>query len=89
MKSTTDLARMMTWLAFGLVLYGCAALAGVNNPAIQTVLYKLGHVTTLSWVGYWVARHALGRISLYATDSDRLSRSILMGSIVIAGSMGI
>ena len=84
-----DALRMSVWLAAGLVFYALAVFLGVNYPAAQTVCYKIGHVTTLSWVGYWVSRQLLGRISTQSAPVDRLSRAVLVAGIVLAGSMGL
>lgn len=87
--SARDQRRMLIWLLIGIALYVASALLGPNHPATQTVLYKLGHVTTLAWVGYWIARNALGRLQLGATPTDRLARALLIGAVVIAGSLGL
>ena len=84
-----DPFRMVIWLLAGLFLYGAAALVGSDWPAVQTVLYKLGHVTTLAWFGYWIYRQAIGRLDLTSDPTDRLARAVLMGAVIIAGSMGL
>ncbi len=84
-----DVARMIVWLLAGLLLYAAAVLVGQNTPAVQTVLYKLGHVTTLAWVGYWIARQAIGRIDIASDPTDRLARAVIMAGVIIAGSMGL
>lgn len=89
MKPTSDLHRMATWLALGLAAYACAALVGPDAPAIQTVFWKIGHVTTLAWVGYWVGRQALGRLEAGASGLDRLARAVIMAGVIMAGSMGL
>lgn len=100
MDKLSDFARMIVWLLAGLALYAAAMMVGSDRPAVQTVLYKLGHVTTLAWVGYWLARGALGRI--VSNDNHRknytarpsapielLARAVLVGAVIIAGSLGL
>ena len=83
-----DQRRMLAWLLIGIAMYVLSALVGNDHPATQTVLYKLGHVTTLAWVGYWLARNALGRLNADATPTDRLARALLIAGVVVAGSLG-
>jgi hypothetical protein len=82
---------MAAWLACGLALYFASAALGPQWPAWQTVLYKLGHVTTLAWVGYWIARQAIGRLddTQRTTSTDRLARAVVMAGVIIAGSLGL
>lgn len=89
MEKQLNIGRMIGWLVAGLALYACAYLAGSNLPAVQTVFYKLGHVTTLAWVGYWISRQMLGRINNNSDNTDRIARAILAGCVIIAGSMGL
>lgn len=80
---------MIVWLLIGILLYVASAMLGPQHPATQTVLYKLGHVTTLAWVGYWIARNAVGRITASSPPLDRLARAVLIAGVVIAGSLGL
>lgn len=89
MEKQLNLGRMIGWLFAGLALYACAYATGNAYPAVQTVFYKLGHVTTLAWVGYWIARQMLGRIDKDSDSIDSIARAILAGSVILAGSMGL
>lgn len=91
MSKALDRMRMITWLIFGLALYLASWFAGNDHPFIQTILYKTGHVTTLAWVGYWISRHAVGRISQTAktTEGQYLARAIIIAGVIIAGSLGL
>ena len=89
MKTIKDNLRMLVWLAIGLALYLASAGAGSDRPMAQTVLYKLGHVTTLAWVGYWIARNALGRITAASCSTDRLARAVVIAGTIVAGSLGL
>ena len=83
-----NLHRMIVWLAAGLALYLASFMAGIDAPAAQTVLYKLGHVTTLAWCGYWISRNALGRVTPDSAPTDRLARAVIVAGVILAGSMG-
>ena len=88
-ETVIDKLRMAIWLVLGLSLYAASALIGTDNPQWQTVTYKMGHVTTLAWTGYWIARQALGRIGYTSTQSAVTARAILIGAVIIAGSLGL
>lgn len=89
MKHLLDKFRMLAWLAAGLAMYFLAALVGSDLPAVQTVFYKLGHVTTLAWVGYWISRQAIGRVYSASSGTEKLARAVLVGCVIVAGSMGL
>lgn len=87
--SQNDRFRMFVWLIVGLALYSLAQVAGVDRPAVQTVLWKLGHVTTLAWVGYWISRQAIGRVGSASAPVDRLARAVVIAGVIVAGSLGL
>lgn len=89
MAAIIDKFRMLIWLLLGFALYAASILAGTDYPAIQTTAQKLGHVTTLAWVGYWIARQAVGRIDELSTSNDRIARAVVMAGVIIAGSLGL
>lgn len=84
-----DKFRMLAWLLSGLAMYLAAYLVSSAFPAVQTVFYKLGHVTTLAWFGYWIARNSLGRVHKNTQPIERLARAVLMAGVIVAGSMGL
>lgn len=90
-----NIKRMIIWLLLGLVLYASSYIVGHDNPQglfMQTILYKLGHVTTLAWVGYWIARMAIGRVDLNSRMNppyDKLARAVIIAGVIMAGSMGL
>jgi len=88
-KKLSNASRMGLWLVLGLALYAMSMLAGTDHPAIQTIFYKLGHVTTLAWVGYWIARQSVGRLDALSSPNERLARAVVMSGVIIAGSMGL
>lgn len=93
MKSTTEnhncerrnLLRMAEWLLVAFILYASALLLmrhGVSGP-VQTLVWKLGHVTLGGYAGYWIDRHAFrDRIR---GDSHPLV--MIRRAIIIFGSM--
>lgn len=85
----TDKLRMLVWLAFGIAAYLASILVGPDHPVIQTTFYKIGHVTTLAWIGYWIARNAIGRIGATSTPNDRIARALVIGAVIVAGSLGL
>jgi hypothetical protein len=89
MKRLDNFSRMIIWLILGLALYLMAMLVGSDRPAVQTVFYKLGHVTILAFVGYWIARQAVGRIDQMSDPGDRLARAVVIAGVIIAGSLGL
>lgn len=89
MARIQDRARMAAWLLAALGCYGIAAVLGTDHPLAQTVAYKAGHVTMLAWVGYWIARNSLGRITDDTSSHRVVARSVLMGAVIIAGSLGL
>lgn len=88
-QNVLDKFRMAIWLVLGLSLYYASTLIGTEHPQWQTVTYKMGHVTTLAWVGYWIARQALGRVNYNSPQYAITARALLIGSVIIAGSLGL
>lgn len=84
-----DKLRMVIWLVIGLGAYTASVLVGPSDPIVQTTLYKIGHVTVLAWIGYWIARNAIGRLDTTSTQGDKLGRALVMGAVIIAGSLGL
>ncbi len=79
--------KMAQWLCLGLALYTLAWLVGSDLPAAQTVLYKAGHVTMFAWVGYWIARNAVGAENDGGQAS--LAKSIVISAVVLGGCLGL
>ncbi|MES2319992.1 MAG: hypothetical protein V4631_21130 [Pseudomonadota bacterium] len=89
MGKVLDKFRMLIWFLIGAGLYFTSTLIGSDHPAWQTIAYKMGHVTTLAWVGYWISRMAVGRIDARSTSNDKLARAIVIAGVIIAGSLGL
>ncbi|MDE4918287.1 putative membrane protein [Cupriavidus metallidurans] len=85
-----DRLRMVVWLLFGLAFYVAVLLIdGSRYPTVQVTLQKLGHVTTFAWVGYWIARQALGRVNASSHTHDRIARAIVIAGVILAGLTGL
>lgn len=89
MARMQDRARMAIWLAAAMACYAIAHILGNQHPLSQTVAYKAGHVTLLAWIGYWIARNSLGRIYDETSSQRVVARAVLMGCVIIAGSLGL
>lgn len=88
-----DLFRMFGWLPVGIVFYAVSIYVGTANPQVQLLAWKLGHVCTFSWFGYWIARQIIGRLETGLTrlldghvDTTHESIIVLARSLLLAGS---
>jgi hypothetical protein len=84
--------RLLLWLVVGLACYQASIFLGTDYPQTQTALWKFGHVTTFGWVGYWIARNALGRLARTGkapTTGQYIGRAIVIGCAMIAGAHGL
>ena len=84
-----NLTRMLPWAIFAFVLYAVAL--NIPQPQIQTLLWKLGHITLGANVGYWIDRTAfLDRLAPGSTDPIRaLSRAIVVAAAILGLSLGL
>jgi hypothetical protein len=77
--------RMVEWLVIALAFYAAALLMlqlGHQGP-VQTIIWKLGHVTMGGYAGYWIDRAAFrDRIR---QDSQPLV--MIRRAIIIFGAM--
>ena len=85
----TEPFRMIAWLLAGLALYAASMAVGASFPQAQVALWKAGNATTFGWIGYWMARTAIGRVNDISREGDLLARAILMGAVVVAGALGL
>jgi len=87
--------RMLEWLALALVAYATAAVlapAGLNDPMwakLSDMAFKVGHATMAAFVGYWIDRHTLGRVTERATQGRLLARAVIIGSCMLCVSAGL
>lgn len=89
-----DLLRMFGWLPVGVMFYAASIYVGTSNPQIQLLAWKLGHVCTFSWFGYWLARQIVGRLETSLTrivdgrlDTTHEAILVLARALMLAGSM--
>lgn len=85
-----DKLRMMQWLLVALAFYLLAMFVVTSaQPQLQTALWKCGNVTLGSFLGYWLDRNALGRVTPYSTEGRQVSRAIVMGAAVLGLALGL
>jgi hypothetical protein len=83
-----DRTRMLSWLLLSFLLYALALM--ISQPVqVQTLLWKAGHVTVAAHLGYWVDRHAFGRVTAGDSDTRRMARAIVIAGAMLAMSMGL
>jgi hypothetical protein len=80
---------MLPWALLALLFY-TVALA-TPQPQIQTLLWKIGHITLGANVGYWIDRTAFqDRLEPGTTDPIRaLSRAIVVAAAILGLSLGL
>jgi hypothetical protein len=87
--------RMIVWIMLGVGLYYGSIAVGPEHQQLQVALWKIAHVTTLAFVGYWISRQALGRVRKtcerrpIAAALRLVARAVLIGLVVLAGSTGL
>ena len=83
-----DNFRMVQWLLTAVALYVMAVF--VPHPQIQTVLWKMGHITLAAFIGYWIDRHSFrDRVTDDADNLKQIRRAIIMGSAMLAIALGM
>lgn len=83
-----DKARMLQWLIVAIILY--AAALPIDQPQIQTALWKCGNVTLAAWLGYMIDRHAFyyERCDKY-NHMCQIRRAIIMAATMLAIGLGL
>lgn len=93
-KNWFDKARMVQWLLFSVLAYLLAMLlaeiptghdpdAGLY-PRLQAVLWKSGHLNLGAFIGYWIGRTRLGRLTRESSDIKYLAHAIVIGMAMYA-----
>lgn len=84
-----DKLRMFHWLLIAAGLYFAATI--VQQPQLQIVLWKTGHITVAAFAGYWVDRAAFRETRLNVRSDPRLQirRAIVIGAAMVAISLGM
>lgn len=80
-KSDPNKLRMVEWLIIALAFYAAALLMlqlGHQGP-VQTIIWKLGHVTMGGYAGYWIDRAAFrDRINQESQPLVMIRRAIII-----------
>lgn len=86
-KMGWDIIRMSSWLLAGLALMFLTFDFGLqeSNPGLQATIYNLANITIRAWIGYWIARHTLGRVDQNGNDPPimYLARAVVIGAVVL------
>lgn len=82
-----DLYRMLHWLVIALALYAAALLT--TQPQLQTGLWKLGHITTGAFAGYWVDRNLYGRVNSGSESGRLIARALIVVACVLGMALGL
>jgi hypothetical protein len=84
-----NLTRMLPWALLALLFY-TAALA-TAQPQIQTLLWKVGHITLGANIGYWIDRTAFqDRLNPNTTDPIRaMARAVVVAAAILGLSLGL
>lgn len=89
---TRDIMRMVEWLLLAALFYwGAMQLPITGHYApLQTLLWKLGHVTLGSFVGYWIDRIAFrDRIQCSTPPLIKIRRAVMMATATVTLGMGL
>ena len=86
-RATQETMRMAQWLAAAMALYFVTFDFGLQEsyPGVQATIYTAANITLRAWIGYWIARSALGRLKLDGTDAagKLIARAIIIGAAVM------
>ena len=87
-SGTGGYSRMWQWLVLGVVFYTSALL--ITQVQLQTLFWKLGHVTIGSYMAYWVYRVLFGRFERSkATQGQYVARAIVVLACIYAVANGL
>ena len=86
-RYAADALRMMQWFAVAGALYVVTFDLGLQetHPGLQATIYTLANITIRAWLGYWIARTALGRVDLDggSDSSQYIARAIIIAGVVL------
>lgn len=84
----SDVSRMIHWLLLAAIFYVSAVF--VQQPQLQTGLWKAGHITLGAYLGYWIDRHLFGRYSFdHAYAPRAIARAVVVGTCVLGMAFGL
>jgi hypothetical protein len=86
-RAARDTLRMAQWLAVAIGLYFLTFDFGLQEsaPGLQATIYTIANITLRAWIGYWIARSALGRLKMDGTDAagKLIARAIIIAAAVM------
>jgi hypothetical protein len=83
-----DYFRMFQWLLLAACFYVAAVI--VQQPQIETGLWKAGHITSGAYLGYWMDRHLFGRFNHDCNYTSRvIARAIIVGAAIFGMAIGL
>ena len=93
-SNNVEFLRMLHWLIFSALAYFFAmylASKGMDfYPQIQTISWKIGHLTVASFLGYWIDRNVFrDRITKDSPPLVNIRRAIIIVGTMIAISLGM
>lgn len=84
---STEFYRMAHWAIIAAALYFVALGFSLQDtqPALQSTIYHAANVTLRAWIGYWIARTALGRMRHNEMDPPIaiLARAVIIGAVIL------
>lgn len=83
-----DKLRMASWLLMAVAFYALAMFA-VKQPQLQTAVWKFGHITAGGFLGYWLDRNAMGRVTDYSTPGRQQARAVIVGAAILGMALGL
>lgn len=86
-KTERELFRMVQWVLLASCFYGAALLT--TQPQVQTLLWKLGHVTLGVFAGYWADRNLVGRVTQESEGLRVLARAVIAAACVLGLAWGL
>jgi len=83
----SDKLRMIQWLLSAFVFYALAL--SLHHPQLQTLCFKVGHVTLGSFIGYWIDRNLYSRLTDGSEKGRIIARAILQAACIwgLAGGL--
>lgn len=89
---TSQVLRMVEWLLVAALFYWIATRLPISGhyAPIQTLLWKLGHVTLGGFIGYWLDRMAFrDRISCTTPPLTMIRRAVIMAASMYTLGTGL
>lgn len=84
-----DLFRMFPWVVLAAAFY--AGALAMPQPQLETILWKLGHITVGAFLGYWIDRHLFGRYvpQVHSSTPRAHARALIVGAVILGIAFGL